>query len=290
MSLPNDTSAEAERVLTEVYRRMSPGEKWLRLGELYRDARALHAAGVRLRNPSATARDIHEAWLTDHLGLPIRGWVGEPIMDQNNLRSVRELREVVCVLADLGIPYALGGSMASSVYGYDRYTRDADITVEPFPGKAAQLAAAFGSDYYVSVPAIEDALRRQASFNIINMRTGFKVDVFIRKDQPFERTAMARRINLELPDSPGQPLTLHTAEDVVLFKLRWYRLGNEMSEQQWKDILGVLKVQTGKLDEGYLDRWAADLGVADLLDRARREMAAQTSETPPAPAEPAPPD
>jgi hypothetical protein len=272
MSLLSDTSAEAERVLTEVYRRMSPGEKWLRLGEMYRDARALHAAGVRLRNPSATARDIHEAWLTGPLGLRLSGRVGEPLMDQN-LVNVRGLREVVGVLTSLGIPYALGGSMASSVYGIDRYTRDADITVEPFPGKAAQVVAALGGDYYVSIPAIEDALRRRSSFNIINTRTGFKVDVFIRKDVPFERSAMARRINLDLPDLPGQPLTLHTAEDVVLFKLRWYRLGNETSEQQWKDILGVLKVQAGKLDGAYLDHWAADLGLSDLLDRARRESA-----------------
>jgi hypothetical protein len=274
MSLFSDTSAEAERVLTEVYRRMSPGEKWLRLGEMYRDARVLHAAGVRLRNPAATARDIHEAWLSGHVGLPPGGWVGEPVMPEN-LACVRDLREVVRVLSSLGIPYALGGSMASSVYGIDRYTRDADLTVEPFPGKAAQLAVALGSDYYVSVPAIEDALRRQASFNIINTRTGFKVDVFIRKDQPFERAAMARRVNLDLPDSPGQPLTLHSAEDVVLFKLRWYRLGNETSEQQWKDIIGVLKVQAGKLDNAYLDQWATDLGLTDLLDRARRELAAE---------------
>ncbi len=82
---------------------------------------------------------------------------------------------------------------------------------------------------------------------------------------------MSRRISLELPDAPGQSIVLHTPEDVILFKLWWYRLGNEASEQQFKDVLGVLQVQAGQLDNGYLDHWAADLGVTDLLDRVRQE-------------------
>ncbi|HZT80221.1 MAG TPA: hypothetical protein VFA26_08365, partial [Gemmataceae bacterium] len=59
--------------------------------------------------------------------------------------------------------------------------------------------------------------------------------------------------------------------DLILFKLRWYRLGNEVSEKQWDDVLSVLKVQAGRLDDAYLDRWAAELHVADLLAKARQE-------------------
>jgi hypothetical protein len=282
MSLPNDTAPEVERLLTDVYRRMSAGEKWLRLGEMYGDARALHAAGVRLRMPTATPRQIHEAWLSLRLGPHVCGRVKEPIMSQgpDNLRA---LRKVLRVFTGLGIPYALGGSMASSVYGIDRYTRDADITVEPFPGKAAALAGAFGEDYYVSLPAIEQALREQSSFNILDLSTAFKVDVFIRKDRPFEHSAMSRRVEFDFPDLPGQPLTLHTAEDVVLFKLGWYQLGNEVSEQQWKDVIGVLRVQAGKLDQTYLEHWAKELALTDLLTRARNEVANLQAAAPPGP-------
>ena len=74
-----------------------------------------------------------------------------------------------------------------------------------------------------------------------------------------------------MPDAPGQPILFHTAEDTVLFKLRWYRLAHGALDQQWRDVLGVLRVQAGKLDQAYLDRWAADLGVTDLLARARLE-------------------
>jgi hypothetical protein len=265
-----DTSPEAERVLIDVYRKMPIGKKWLILGEAYQDARALHAAGVRLRQPGATEREIQEAWLTTNLG-PGRFKSSRETAMSEPIPNLRGLREVVAVFSALNIPYALGGSMASSLFGIGRYTRDGDITTEPFPGQEAELAAAFGPDYYVSLPAIQEAVRQRTSFNIINTSTGFKVDVFVCKDQPFEQSAMARRLSTTMPDAPEQPIVLHAPEDVILFKLRWYRLGNEIAQQQFSDVLGVLQVQGEKLDQAYLDHWAKELGVADLLDRARRE-------------------
>jgi hypothetical protein len=266
----SDTSPEADQVLTEAYRRMSPGQKWLQLGRMYQDARALHAAGVRLRSPDAGPREVQEAWLRFNLGFTQMGCVGGPAPEQD-MPNLRDLRDVLRVFNDLGIVYALGGSMASSVHGIDRYTRDADVTAEPFPGREAQLVGAFGPDYYVSEPAVRQAIRARSSFNIINTSTGLKVDVFIRKDEPFEQSAMARRLTLEFPDAPDQPIVLDTAEDVVLHKLRGYRLGKASSEQQISDVVGVLKAQAGRLDLAYLDRWAAHLGLTDLLARARRE-------------------
>jgi hypothetical protein len=266
----SDTSPDAERILIDVYRKMPIGQKWLQLGEMYQDARILHAAGVLLRHPGASRNDIHRTWMTVNLGFPYPERIAEAAMDQP-LANLRGVREVIHVFDKLGIPYALGGSLASSIYGIERYTRDGDLTVEPFPGKESQLMAAFGPEYYLSLSALQEALRRRSSFNIINTSTGFKVDVFVRKDDPFEKTAMGRRTALILPDGPEQPIVVHSPEDTILFKLRWYRLGDESSEQQWKDVLNMLKVQAGKLDEPYLDHWAADLKVGDLLARARQE-------------------
>jgi len=269
----SDTSPEAARVLREVFRRMPLAKKWLILGEMYQNGRALHAAGVRLRHPSATPGEIRQHWLAVTFGLAPDAKSSGPVLERP-MQNLHELRQVLSVLTQLGIPYALGGSMASSVYGIPRSTRDADVTAEPFPGKEAQLVAAFGEDYYISEPAVRQAVLLRSSFNIINTAAGFKVDVFVRKDRPFEQSAMSRRVAVDLPDAPGQPVVLHTPEDVVLFKLAWYRLGNQASEQQFKDVLGVLQVQAGRLDDVYLDRWAADLGVAELLRRAREESAA----------------
>jgi hypothetical protein len=270
MKVLSDTSPECEQVLIDVYRRMSVGQKWIMLGELFREAKILHAAGVRFRNPRATPEEIHSKWLELHFGLQL------PHMPRSaTLNSATEnfkvLREVVAILSSLEIPYALGGSMASSVFGVDRYTRDADLTVEPFAGKESTFTNSFGPDYYLSLSAVEEAVRHHSTFNIIHTLTGFKVDIFVRKNQEFEKSAMARRVRLELPDSPSQPLFFHSPEDIILFKLNWYRMGNETSDQQWSDVLGVLKVQGAQLDLDYLQRWAETLNVVDLLGRARQE-------------------
>jgi hypothetical protein len=229
----------------------------------------LHAAGCLNRRPQATSEDVHRDWLAlqyDYHG-PARG---EPLMDPA-IQNIQVVREVLAILDTLGITYAVGGSIASSMHGILRYTNDADVAAEPFPGKESQLVGSFGPDYYVSLSAVEQAVRDRSSFNILNTREGFKVDIFVRPDQPFEKEAMRRRVPFVFPDQPGQPVNLLAPEDIILFKLRWYRLGGEISDQQWSDILGVLKVKAGQLDEAHLDRWATDLGVSDLLARARQE-------------------
>lgn len=266
----SDTSPEADRILTAVYRDMPLSRKWLNLGRDYHFAKVLHAAGTRMRHPSATPDEIRRAWVVTNTGVEIVLCAGEGGMEQP-FENLQVLLEVIGRLRTLGIEYALGGSMASSIHGVNRFTRDADITAEPFPGKEQALVSSFGADYYVSIASVLEAVRRRSSFNIINTSTGFKVDVFIRKDTPFEQSAMSRRMELRLPEPAGETIALYTPEDTILFKLVWYRLGQEISDQQWRDILGVLKVKAGQLDEKYLDTWAADLGVGDLLARARQE-------------------
>jgi hypothetical protein len=269
MPLLSDTSPEAEQVLLNVFRQMPMGRKWQLLGETYTEGRAIHAIGVRLRKPAAMLPDIHGDWLRTQLGLSIPSPPASTAFW--SFSAPRNLCHLSRPFTQLGIPWVLGGSMASSIHGMVRFNCNADITAEPFPGKEAQLASAFGADYYLSLPAVQKAVQQRSSFNIINMSTGFKVDVFIRKDRPFEQSAMSRRLTVDLPEAPGEPLSLYTAEDVILFKLWWYRLGQESPHQQWTDVQGVLKVQAGKLNQTYLDHWAADLGVRDLLQRARQE-------------------
>ena len=269
---PSDTSPEATRILDGVYRRMSPARKWALMGDLYRTGRRLHAAGVRLREPNATPAQVHARWVADHVGdCPgLERQDGAAGMDQPT-ENLLVLHEVLAAFESLGIAYAIGGSLASGIHGITRYTSDADVSVEPFEGREKELAARFGPDYYVSVDAIRQALRDRATFNIINTSVGFKVDVFIRKDRPFDRSMMARRVFATMADAPDRPIAIVTAEDSILLKLEWYRLGGEMSDRQWSDILGIFRVQAGRLDPAYLDRWAAELGVADLLAGARRD-------------------
>ena len=175
---------------------------------------------------------------------------------------------VTDALESLGVPYAVGGSMASSLHGEPRFTRDADLLADLRPEQAAPLVDRLKDAFYVDLEAVLGAIRRKGSFNLIHLATAFKVDVFVSPDRPFERLRLARR---EEARGPGYRLYVSTAEDIALAKLEWYRQGGETSDRQWRDILAVLAIQGERLDVEYLRTWASSLAVEDLLERALSE-------------------
>ncbi|MEX2176551.1 MAG: hypothetical protein WD872_19455 [Pirellulaceae bacterium] len=140
--------------------------------------------------------------------------------------------------------------------------------VAPFPGREAEFAADYGAEYYVSVPAIADANRRRSSFNIINTLIGFKVDFFVQKPREFDACVMSRRQARFVPEGATESTAVLSAEDSILTKLEWYRLGGEVSDRQWRDVIEMLEAQRERLDRLYLTKWAKQLHVSDLLDAA----------------------
>jgi hypothetical protein len=269
----SDTAPDIQARMYEAYRHMSPSRKWKNLCQDYRMARALHAVGLRRRKPGIGLVAIQADWIESVWGSPCPVPIPDALMEPVEQEYQPVLRHAIRTLDRIQIAYAIGGSIASSLHGVGRMTRYADLSVEPFPGKEPLFIAAFPSDdYYLNPNSIGDALRNRSPFNILHPATGYKLDIYVRKDEPFEREAFSRRVSYSLPDSPNEPVLLLSPEDIVLFKLRWYRLGNEASEKQWSDILGVLRTQGDRLDEDHLDTWAAAIGVKDLLDKIRLEV------------------
>jgi hypothetical protein len=182
------------------------------------------------------------------------------------------LTPVVEELERLGVKHYVGGSAVSSNYGVARATLDVDLVADLSQQHVTALVEALRADYYVDARMISEAIARQSCFNAIHIPTSFKVDVFVVKNRPYDRMALQRIRKDSLDDEqPAQLFFQASPEDIILSKLEWYRLGDEVSDSQWRDVLGVLRVQHDALDRPYLQKWAPELGLTDLLEKAWKE-------------------
>jgi hypothetical protein len=181
--------------------------------------------------------------------------------------------KVTAVFEKLGVRYLIGGSLASTLHGMVRTTQDSDIITEMRPEHIQPFVAALQSEFYIDEEMIAESIQRNSSFNIIHRESMFKVDVFIPRPRPFLQSQLVRAQRQTFPYETEISAKFASPEDVILAKLEWYRMGGEVSERQWRDILGVLKTRAGELDFDYLRKWAKELKVSDLLERADGEAA-----------------
>lgn len=179
--------------------------------------------------------------------------------------------KVTGILEKLGVPYLIGGSLASTLYGMVRTTQDSDIVAEMRLEHLQPFVSALQDEFYVDDEMIADSIQRNSSFNIIHRETLFKVDVFIPRPRPFLRSQLARAQKQTFTFEAEVSAKFASPEDTILSKLEWYRMGGEVSDRQWRDILGVLKTRAGELELDYLRQWARELKVSDLLERALKE-------------------
>jgi len=179
------------------------------------------------------------------------------------------LRRLVTSLDDAGIPYMVAGSFASTYYGEPRTTHDIDIVIAPSRRTLRLLLGSLPEDeYYVSETAAMDALRGRGQFNVIDLETGWKVDLIVQKERPFSQTELSRR-------RPGRvlevDLMMASPEDTVLTKLEWSKLSG--SERQLRDVAGVLRVSGPELDIEYIEKWVQALGLGAEWELARSQVA-----------------
>jgi hypothetical protein len=179
--------------------------------------------------------------------------------------------KVTNVLEELGIPYLIGGSLASTLHGMVRTTQDSDIIAEMRIDHARRFVELLQNEFFIDEEMITDSIERNSSFNIIHRDTMFKVDVFIPHPRPFQRSQLARAQRQIFDLGTELSANFASPEDTILSKLEWYRMGGEVSDRQWRDILGILKTRAGELDLGYLRKWAIELKVSDLLERIMKE-------------------
>lgn len=181
------------------------------------------------------------------------------------MTATNTLREVISALDAAGIAHMLAGSFASSFHGVARTTADIDLVVVAERANVDRLLLVLDRERFYVDEGAARALEPGGQFNVIDTTTGWKVDLICIRARPFSVNEFERRVPA---DVLGVPVFVATAEDTVLAKLEWSRAGG--SERQVQDVVDLLRVRRADLDDAYLDDWAGELGVVDLLRAARQ--------------------
>ncbi len=193
---------------------------------------------------------------------------------QRNMASqAGAFKRVLEVLDRHEIPYAVVGSVASSIYGIPRTTRDVDLIVDLSPDRIAEFASELQAEFYADPDAMKEAIQHGRSFNLIHLTSSFRIDIFPLQHDEYSRVAFTRRRFAATKSLGGEPVecALASPEDTILGKLRSYRAGGETSDVQWNDLRDIRMTSGDILDLEYLRHWAQRLGVSDLLERLLTE-------------------
>lgn len=272
-TLAQDLTPEMEVLLIRLLRTHSSAQKLRSMVGLWELVKQFMLSDIRSHYPQASQHELHRQLLLRRLGREkceqIFSRKNTPHLWEEVMNEIQVIVAVTQRLDDLKIPYFVGGSIASITYGEPRLTDDADLIIRLFPFAVSRFVEVFEPDFLVSADTVRDALARHYAFNFIHIATGFRIDFYpISDDDDLEIDSFARRLRKE---SGAGEVWMASPEDVILAKLHWFRKGGKVSEKQWRDVLGVLKVQGTRLDFAYLAGQAQRFGLGDLLEKARDE-------------------
>lgn len=167
------------------------------------------------------------------------------------------LDEMVVALTRAGILFMLTGSFAAAVHGAGRSTLDIDFVIDPTPASLVQFVKSMQSTgRYVSMDAAEEAMATRSMFNVVDVESGWKIDLIVRKNRPFSIEEFSRRVDLALGNVT---LPVATVEDLVIAKLERAQLGG--SARQLEDVRALVSLAGPVFGRAYVERWVSALGL-----------------------------
>lgn len=259
-----DTDIESDVLQFQLLRQRSNVQRLAIAISLTRWAKAASLRGMRKAN-SETFRERFAQSVLGEKWLPCLTPTSDPSMWTQDPSEVARLLHPI--FDQLAIPYYITGGVAASMYGDPRTTRDMDLVIEAQRSDIPQLAEALEQGgFYCPPGALEEIIQGTGqTLSVTHMTQLLNADIMLNADTDFDRSKMARR-QLEAIDEAGVlQVWVIAPEDLILAKLQWGR--GKQSEKQWRDVLGVLKVQIDNLDYGYLAEWAEKLGVLEFLQQ-----------------------
>ncbi|WP_226889641.1 hypothetical protein [Nostoc sp. MG11] len=267
-----DTNINADIYLFARLRQLSLAQRIKMFAAHERGLKKLSLAGIKSRNRGASLEDIRRIFSRAVLGdkftpnFQPQGF-DESMWIQDSITLAGELHQL---FESLNIPYYVSGGVASSIHGEPRSTRDLDLVIEVQLAQIDLLVTTLeAAGYYCPAGAVEDLKRgSERMLNITHTETIANADLYLNEASPFAISQMAHRI---LPDLDGiPPFWIASPEDMILQKLLWGR--GRQSEKQWRDVLGIIKLQEQSLDYAYLTNWAEHLNLVDALSQAFNEV------------------
>ncbi|MDJ0511725.1 MAG: hypothetical protein QNJ64_21130 [Crocosphaera sp.] len=268
-----DTQIEAELIQFKLWRRMSSEQKLNSVRRTYRKGCQLILMGIEHQFSNCSGDELKQLYL-------VKRWGNFYINLQNlfNIEGDLILEDPIWLIQQLGtifdslpIPYYVSGSVASSLQGEVRFTEDLDLAIEMKPEQVSLLIEALSQDFYISEVAVNEAMQGfTSSFNVIHLQTVEKADIFISGKDEFSVSKMNRR-QLYTVEETQSSFYVCSPEDTILQKLVWLNLSQGQSKKQWRDILGVLKLQREALEFSYLGLWSEKLGLKERLQKAMIE-------------------
>lgn len=262
-----DTSIAADRFLFQRLRQQSVSQRMAYVAQHTRSLNTLCLSGIKRRHPQASWPQIREQFAIAKLrtlpaGLTLLG-EDETMWVQDSITLAQDLDRI---FAEHQILYYVTGGVAASTHGEPRSTIDLDLVVQISSRDVEELAAILTQQgFYCPSSAIEEVQQGlRNSFQATHQVSIASVDIYLSDGSDFAASQMARRLWIDAG------FYVSSAEDTVLQKLRWRQ--TSQSEKQWRDVLGILKLQQTDLDHAYLDTWAARLDLVADLDAARRAV------------------
>ncbi|WP_069472379.1 hypothetical protein [Candidatus Marithrix sp. Canyon 246] len=268
-----DTNIDIEQIQISLLRKKSLATKFSHVTALSQTTRQLSKRAIKRANPKLNDLELNYLFIKYLYNIELTNdFTREQVEHMKKNDLIQAMEPLVEVFNQLGILYYIGGSVASSVYGMPRATQDIDLVTDLEAKHVKFLEEKLQSAYYIDKEMILNAIENRGSFNLLHFDTMMKIDIFLKKDEPYHKVAFERKRQDTLDEEDNSlKFFFASSEDIILSKLDWYRLGDYISEQQWRDIQGILKIQRESLDIDYLYNWAIQLGLKELLEKAFRD-------------------